>query len=245
MQQLIAALPLWGLVFARTAGVALLVPPIGVRQVPIAVRIAAAAIIATPLCWTAGGLSQDGPALALYGLWVARNLAVGLVLGGAVAAILWAAVMAGAYMERGSGWSSSPPEQSCTGSVFYLLAAVLFVLIDGHHAVFQALVGSFKAIPVGPPPVAGLAMEALVLLPARMFAASLMIAGPALLVVLLARALLAAAERLSLELAISGLNAITAPLLATVALVVALPAVAYVILAQFSEMLGQVATLLQ
>jgi len=244
MPELFDAVPLWGLVFARVAGIALLVPPIGLQHVPITIRIAAAGIISVPLYYTAGSLEAAVPGLGTYTLWVAKNLAVGLIIGGAVALVLWAAVMAGTYLERLAGWSSPTPQAGIAGSLLYLLCAVLFVLIDGHHAVFRVVAASFESVPPGPGSLAALAERALLLLPARMFLVSLMIAAPALLAALLAMTLLAAAERVSLELAASGISRITAPLLVTVALIAALPAVAYVALWQLQVMLNQVAALL-
>ena len=244
MEALTTALPLWGLVFARTAGVALLVPPSGVRQVPVSIRLGAAAVIAVPLYYVAG---ESGPAaadLATYALWAGRNLIVGLGLGGAVALVVWAAAMAGTYADGLAGWSPPRAETGPVASIFYLLCAALFVLIDGHHAVLEALAGSFVAFPVGPGAVTSLAREAVVLLPGRMFAASLLISAPALLAVLIARALLAVTERVSVELACSGLNAMTAPLIAYVAVIAALPAVAYLALQQFRVVLQQVAFLI-
>ncbi len=244
MEALTMALPLWGLVFARAVGVALLVPPSGVRQVPVSIRFGAAAVIAVPLYYVAGESVPATADLATYALWVARNLVVGMVLGGAVAAVVWASAMAGTYADRLAGWWAAPTEAGPIGSIFYFLCATIFVLIDGHHAVLAALAGSFQAVPAGPGALAGLAREALILLPGRMFAASLLIAAPALLAVLIARALLAVAERVSVELASSGLNAVTAPLVVYVAVIAALPAVAYVALEQFRVVLEQVALLI-
>lgn len=244
MEALTTALPLWGLVFARAAGVALLVPPSGVRQVPVSIRLGAAAVIAVPLCYVAGEAIPAAADLGTYVLWAARNLIVGLVLGGAVALIVWAAAMAGSYADRLAGWSPTQAETGPVASIFYLLCAALFVLIDGHHAVLAALGGSFQAVPAGPGAVTALAHEALVLLPGRMFLASVLIAAPALLAVLMARALLAVTDRVSVELACSGLNAMTAPLIAYVAVIAALPAVAYLALQQLRVVLQQVAFLI-
>ncbi len=243
MPALAEAVPLWGLVFARVAGIALLVPPIGWRYVPVTIRLAAAGIIAVPLYYSAGGLEAAAPGLGTYTLWVAKNLAVGLIIGGAVAVVLWAAVMAGTYLERLAGWSSPTPEAGVAGSLLYLLCGVLFVLIDGHHAVLRVVAASFETVPLGPASVGDLGGQALVMLPARMFAASLMIAGPALLAALLAMTLLAAAERVSSELGAGGIGRISAPLLVSVALIAALPAVAYVALWQLEMALQEVAAL--
>jgi len=233
---------LWGLVFARVAGLTLLVPPIGVRQIPLILRLAAAAVIAVPVALAAppvsGGISLS---LGGYAAYVAENLAVGLTIGGCVAAIIYSASMAGAYLDRMGGWGAEGPESGPAASLFYLLAAAGLVLTDGHLALVDTLVTSFQAM--GPlPDAAEPARQALVALPAKMFAASLAIAAPALLALLICRAVVAASERISVELERSGLSAVSGPLLGQAALAVALPAVVYITLWQLSVVLERLAS---
>ncbi|HCU36810.1 MAG TPA: hypothetical protein DGT21_15575 [Armatimonadetes bacterium] len=233
---------LWGLVFARVAGVTLLVPPVGVRQIPALLRLAVAAVIAVPVALVAPPVSAPvSLPLGRYIAYAAENLALGLTIGGFVAAVVYAAAMAGAYMDRLGGWGSDAPQTGPISSLFYLLAAAGFVLTDGHLTLVDTLVTSLHA--VGPlPDGVGFARQALLLLPAKMFASSLAIAGPALLALLVCRAVVAATERISVEVERSGLGGVSGPLLGQAVLVVALPAVVYVTLWQLSVMLQHLAS---
>lgn len=222
-----AAVAIWGLVFARTAGVTLLVPPAGHREVPLSLRVGAAAVVAVALVYVVDAPGTGSIPVAQYAAWALGNLAVGLVIGAAVAAVVYGALMAGAYMDNVTGWSAQPIYQRPAGRVFYLLAAGLFLLIDGHHAVVRTLAESFGVFPAPASDISHLAQEAVLLWPAEMFLSSLLIAAPALLAVLLARAMLASVERLFEELRQSGLSAAGGSLLALAVLALTLPAVSW------------------
>jgi len=238
------SLALWGLAFARVAGVALLVPPIGVRQIPPTLRLGAAAVIAVPV-WLS--VPQPGLvseiALAQYLAYAVQNLGIGLVIGAFVAATIYGAGMAGAYVDRLAGWSGELRVPGATASLFSLLVAAGFVLTDGHLLLVDALTASMYTI--GPvPEVAVVARKALLVLPAKMFAASIALAAPALLALLVCRVVVAAAERIGAELEQSGLSAVSAPVLGHVVLIVALPAVIYLGLWHLNAALNQLLTML-
>ncbi len=227
----------WGLVFARVAGVTLLVPPAGVRHVPVVLRLAVAVVIAVPVSLAgAWGASDAVIPIWRYAVHAAENLAIGLAIGAFVAAIIFASAMAGAYLDRLSGWGVEGPPEGLAGSLFYLLAAAGFILTDGHLRLIDALVTSLYA--VGPVPQAtAFVGQALLVLPAKMFASSIAIAAPALLAMLVCRAVIAASEGISVELQHSGIGAVSGPLLGQVVLIVALPVVVYITLWQVSVML--------
>jgi flagellar biosynthetic protein FliR len=239
------AIAVGGLVFARVLPVALLVPPVGDRRVPIHLRVAVALALAVPFCCSIGISDAVVVDLPTYLLWLARNLSVGLILGSGVAAILWAAQMAGSYLQIAAGWLTPSSDDAPIGNVMYLLVAVLFVLIDGHHGVLMALSESLEIIPLGPDAIGAAAQGALIGLPARMLLASLMIAAPALLAVLLALAMVAVAERLSTELGLAGISRSVAPLVALATLIAALPLTASVALWQMHMTVDYVLALLR
>ncbi len=218
--------------FARVLPLTLLVPPVGERRVPVSIRLVAALALAMPFCCNADVGKVDAVDVPTYLLWISRNLTVGLVIGGAVAIVLWAAQMAGTYLQATAGWQSPVAHPGLASNVMYLLMAALFVLIDGHHGVLIALSDSLALIPLGPEPVGAVAHAALVALPTRMLLASLMIAGPALLAALLALTMLAVAERVSVELSLAGLSSKLAPLAVLAALIVSLPVIASVLIWQ-------------
>ncbi|MFP3902691.1 MAG: flagellar biosynthetic protein FliR [Armatimonadota bacterium] len=240
---LAAAVAIWGLVFARTAGVALLVPPTGHRQVPVSVRLGAASVVAVALVYVVKAPQAGEIPLAHYTAWALGNLVVGLVIGAAVAAVLYGAVMAGNYLDNAAAWSAQPIEQRPVGRLFYLLAAGLFLLIDGHHAVIRTLAQSFGVFPAAGD-ITQLAQEALVVWPTEMLAGSVLIAAPALLAVLLARAMLASVERMFEELRQSGLSAAGGSLLTLVVVALTLPAVSWTAVACLRRALRELGAML-
>lgn len=242
--EIVGGFAVWGLLFARTAGVALLVPPVGHPQVPLSLRIAASAFFAVPLLYLVEEVPQTAVGVTDYAGFVAVNLVVGLAVGAAVAAVLYGAMIAGGYLDTVAGWSEAEVSRRPGGQGVFLFTIALFVLIDGHHAVIGTLAASFAVIPPVPADVTALAHHALVAWPAKMFTCSVLIAAPALLAALLARTVIAVAERLFEQLRDSGLSAAGGSLLSLAALALTLPVVAWAALSCIHRALSEIEALM-
>ncbi len=138
--------------FVRASALSLQAPVFGSRLVPVSVRIGLSAVLAlglAPMLRTSVG---EPPAdwIPLLLRLVSEAL-IGLVMGYGVSLIIGAAAMAGELLDMKMGFGlmqllnpvSSFPT-SLLAQFHYLLAMVLFALVDGHHLLMLALVRSFE-----------------------------------------------------------------------------------------------------
>jgi flagellar biosynthesis protein FliR len=126
----------------------------------LALRGAAAVVVLSTLVGGLPRIVQAGLALAI-GLWsaviagatvpvdalglvAARELVVGATIGVIAALPLVAAATAGRLVDRASGARTRGPY----GALFGILAAAVFVGIDGHVAFVAAITSSFRDVPV-------------------------------------------------------------------------------------------------
>ncbi len=138
--------------FTRASGLVLLAPVFGSRTVPAPVRVGLAGMIALGLAPVIQPAVGPPPTewVPLIMRLVGEAL-IGLVMGYGVSLIIGAAVMAGELLDQIMGFGmiqilnplSSFPT-SLLAQFHYLLAMVLFALIDGHHLLLLALARSFE-----------------------------------------------------------------------------------------------------
>lgn len=138
--------------FTRASGLVLLAPVFGSRTVPTPVRVGFAGILAlgmAPLIQPTVG-APPTEWLPFIVRLVGEAL-IGLVMGYGVSLIIGAAVMAGELLDQMMGFGmiqllnpfSSFPT-SLMAQFHYMLAMVLFALVDGHHLLLVALTRSFE-----------------------------------------------------------------------------------------------------
>ncbi|MCS7066704.1 MAG: flagellar biosynthetic protein FliR, partial [Fimbriimonadales bacterium] len=139
-------------VFVRASALSLQAPVFGSRLVPAPVRVGLSAILAlalAPLVKSSVG-SPPTEWIPLVLRLVSEAL-IGLVMGYGVSLIIGAAAMAGELLDMKMGFGlmqllnpiSSFPT-SLLAQFHYLLAMVLFALVDGHHLLLLALARSFE-----------------------------------------------------------------------------------------------------
>ena len=142
---------------ARTVPMVWSIPALGGPSLPAQIRVAMGiglAILCVPVL--AGSL-PTGTAV-LWGLLLAREVMVGLVMGFVIACLFRAAEAAGQLMDvlRGADLSeaiapTAGRRSSPLGVLLLLLATVVFFEIGGLGHVASALVRSYEAIPLGGP----------------------------------------------------------------------------------------------
>jgi len=106
--------------------------------IPRVVQLGLAALVGL---WTALIVGPAPPIDASLGLVAARELAIGASLGLIAAMPLLAAAAAGRLVDFAGQARGS------YGALFSILAAAVFVGIDGHVAVIEAIGDSFRAVP--------------------------------------------------------------------------------------------------
>ena len=147
---------LWVLVLTRITGLLATFPTLGGEQMPLQIRAALAALLATVLLPVVPVPSSlPSSPLELVGL-MAAELAVGMLIGTVVAWTLEAVSFAGAVMDMQMGFSfvqfvdpSTSQTTSISGSMMLQIASLLIFVTGLHHQMILALVDSYRVVPIG------------------------------------------------------------------------------------------------
>jgi len=191
-------------VFVRASALCLQAPVFGSRLVPVPIRVWLSAVLALGLAPLVQASVGAPPAdwIPLMVRLVSEAL-IGLVMGYGVSLIIGAAAMAGELLDMKMGFGlmqllnpiSSFPT-SLLAQFHYLLAMVLFALVDGHHLLLLALARSFELSAGGDlTTLATHGMHGMVWLTGEMMGLCIQIAAPAGGVLLIVDAAMAAVSR--------------------------------------------------
>lgn len=147
---------LWMMVFLRAGGMLFLLPVFSGQNIPIAVRVALAGLLAVIVAGVVpvpGALPSHVIILALVS---AKELLIGLIMGFAVRLVFFAIEFAGQLMstEMGLVVSAQMDPISRTSSTpigvaLFYFASLLFLISGCHHYVLAAFVRSFALAPPG------------------------------------------------------------------------------------------------
>ena len=182
---------LWAML--RIGAMLMAMPMVGSRAVPARVRGMLALVLSMALAPILPPVPVWNGFDAAAILTIAREVAVGVVIGFLLRLIFEAGAMAGELIAQGSGLAfaqmSDPLRGGSSGVIgqwFYLLFGLLFFAGNGHLALISLLADSYKALPIGtalPDPHALAALAPT--LPLQVFRGALSLALP-LVVALLA-----------------------------------------------------------
>ena len=151
-----AYIAVFGLVLARVSGLFVAAPVFGARQVPAQSKIGLAVILSlifTPLQF--GHVAAIPTGTVAYGMLAGRELLVGLAVGFAVSLIFTGlqvgSSLVGVQIGFGLGGVINPDsgaESNVIDGFYHVLATVIFLTANGHHAVLAALARTFELAPV-------------------------------------------------------------------------------------------------
>lgn len=157
MDGLLSQAPNFFLVLIRTGCLLCFWPLWDSRVIPMQVRVYSVLVVALVLTPVVAPALPALPS-SLMGLlaMVLRELLLGLSLG-LVLRFLWAGVqLAGnlAAIQMGFGMVTlidpqSQSQNAVVGDLFFLLAILIFLAIDGHHLLLRLLAQSFAEVPMG------------------------------------------------------------------------------------------------
>jgi flagellar biosynthetic protein FliR len=152
----VAQAQLFFLAFTRILAIIIHVPVLGGQNIPNQVRIALGFVLAMVLVpWQP--LPVDAPSMGLiaYSISIGKEIFLGTLIGFSADLVFGAIQMAGAAMGLGSGFESSRifnPAMGEAGSafdqLFVMTAAMIFLVLDGHHLVLIAIQKTFEVVPV-------------------------------------------------------------------------------------------------
>lgn len=181
---------LWVLILTRITGLLAAFPLLGSEQMPLQLRAALGALLATIILPVLPGPAPSPSGLVeLLGL-MAAELAIGLLLGTVVAWVLEAVSFAGTLMDIQMGFSfvqivdpATSQSASVSGSLLMQIAAVLVFVTGLHHQILLALVDSYRIAPMGQG--VPLQVMGLVSLAGQLLAKGLQLAFPVLAILFL------------------------------------------------------------
>ncbi len=194
----------------RALPIAWMLPPFGGRHVPAPIRIGIGlclALLGVPRL-IAVGLPAGGAAFWI--LLLAREAAVGVTFGFVGAALFRAAESAGRLADGGRGAGSADElsplgdeRTSPLGTLYLMLAVVIFFELGGPGHVARALASSYDALPLGPVPLPrrlGPVAALMVVASVRVIEAALGLAAPVLVALVLADLVLGGLARVAPQL---------------------------------------------
>lgn len=155
LEPILAHLPAFGLVLARMAGLFVIAPLFGSELVPARVKV----LLAMSIGFCVYPLIPPQPVQLTWGnaVFVAGGeVMIGLVIGFGAALPLIAMQTAGQLMGQQLGLGiaevldpGSDETSETLGRLLFLVALMIFLLMDGHHALLSVLIGSFRRVPLG------------------------------------------------------------------------------------------------
>lgn len=194
--------------FVRVLALFTAAPLFSHRSVPARARVAAAGMIAlvvAPFAGVPAGVSLGTP--AGLGL-VAQQVAIGLALGFAARLVFAVFELAGELIGLQMGFSfagffdPNGGTESAVGSWLNTLAMMLFLALNAHLLVLDALVATFQSLPIAPDPLAALGRLRLERLGGDVFRLALALALPATVLLLFINLALGFASRVAPQLSI-------------------------------------------
>jgi flagellar biosynthetic protein FliR len=152
---LLQLVPTFVLVFFRIAGMMLFAPLLGSARIPRRVKVAMALVLAmgaTPGVAPPAALPETYWGLAVgIGGEMAFGLAMGMVLSLVFIAVQWAGEVIGQQMGFNISEVFDPQfgaQGSIVGEMYFMLALVVFLSVNGHHAMLIGVRASFDALPL-------------------------------------------------------------------------------------------------
>lgn len=181
------------MLFVRVTAMIVVAPMLGHMAIPVQVKVAIGMFVAFVMYPLAAGQGAVVNAdLIPLSLNVLKEAAVGLLIGFA-AGLLFAGVRyAGELIAIDSGLSLAAmfdPESNTHASVIseslYLLMIMVFVLLNGHHYVLEALQLSYASVPMGSFTLGGEAIGQLIKMGGMMFVIAVKLAAPVMVTMFL------------------------------------------------------------
>lgn len=177
----------WSLILVRLLSGLAVLPVFSDRRFPMVARVGLAGILAAVLAPLVPRAAILPRGVLELGVLVLKEVAVGLVLGFVASLIFMAMHYAGQVVGFQMGFAivnvvdpQTQEQVSIIGEFQYLVAVLLFLVIDGHHLLLAGLARSFELVPpfaVVPDPALA---DSFVRLSAEIFVIGAKVAAPAM-----------------------------------------------------------------
>ena len=199
--------------FTRIAAMLAIAPIFGARMVPLKVRL----VIALLFTWVVIPIIPTVPAvdpLSATGVLITvQQFLLGLAFGFSLQLIFASLVIAGQTIAMGMGLGFAQmvdPQNGISvpviGQYYMVIATLLFLALNGHLALFRALIDSFHMLPIGAEALGREDFRAIAQWGVHMFANAVMVALPAVASILLANVAFGVVSRSAPQLNIFGVG---------------------------------------
>lgn len=168
-------------------------PILGHQSIPVQVKVALGLFFAFVMYPMAAGKTPVVNAeFVPFVLMLLKEVSVGLLMGFAAGLLLAGVRFAGELISIDTGLSVASlfdPESNTQASVIseflYLTMLMVFLLLDGHHFVIEALYLSYTAVPIGGVMFSGAALTEMIKLSAFVFIVAMKLAAPVMVAMFL------------------------------------------------------------
>lgn len=189
------------LVFVRISGIFLFSPLFGSQNIPNIFKLGFSFIFSLLLTLNLG-VNYFGQLDENFVILIIKELIIGIMIGYISYVFFSVFYILGQIvdMEIGFGMVNVIDPQNkvqipVMGNFYYILAFLLFLLINGHHLLIKALVDSYKYIPIGELIISEAIISQLVNILSKTFSLGFKIASPIVIVILLVDILLGVLSR--------------------------------------------------
>ncbi|MNO48046.1 Flagellar biosynthetic protein FliR [compost metagenome] len=154
METLLQSFPVFLLIFCRISAFFVVVPVFSTRSIPTTFKIGLSFFVSM-VVFSSGGTEISVPQDLTYILLIAREALVGLLLGFIAYLMFMAIQTAGSFIDIQIGFGIANVIDPMTGTSApvignfkYLIATLLFLSMNGHHYLLDAIVYSYKWVPI-------------------------------------------------------------------------------------------------
>ena len=218
----------WPLV--RVAGLMSIAPIIGGKQVPVRIRVGLAVLVTLIILPFTGNAPAIEPLSADGVLITAQQFLIGVAMGFMLQLIFNAIALAGENiaMTMGLGFAvMSDPQNGVqvpvVGQFFMIMATLLFLALNGHHAALQMMANSFDYLPIAPIGLGSDGLWQLLAWAGVLFQGAVMIALPAVAALLTVNLVMGVMTRAAPQLNIFSVGFPVTMTVGFVVILVALP----------------------
>ncbi len=190
---LFAYLPFFLLIFGRLMGLLYAAPFFGSRNIPNMARIGLAFLAAFIFIPVLMPFRAEPPDIFTWVFLFLLEILVGLAMGFVSSLLFYAIQVAGQFidMQLGFGFANVVDPQSgiqvpVLGNYLQIIAMLIFLLINGHHWLIEAVFYSYQAVPLGGATVNGSMPEVISYLFINFFIMAIRISIPVIGAVMLA-----------------------------------------------------------
>jgi flagellar biosynthesis protein FliR len=236
MEYSVRQLVVFMMVFARITSLVIAAPVYGHQSVPVQVKVALGIFLSFvfyPIA-AAGAPEVDLQLLGMF-LMALKEVAMGLLMGFATGLIFAGVTFAGELMGYDLGLSMASefdPETGATnpvlGQFLQLVLMLVFLSINGHHFVLQALRLSYDAVPIGALSISTALTDRMLSLTGLIFAIGIKLAAPILVSSFLINVALAVMTRVAPQFNVFMINFPLKIVVGLVVLMTSAPLMVYV-----------------